>query len=94
MNNRAPGRFWSCRRRLLTTSPKTPIVLPITSGGDFARTRGFAVSLDAAGAKTHGVIRCDQPRTIDMGARGGRKVESAPQNIIDEVMGRLLAIMG
>lgn len=71
----------------------TPVVLPITSGGNFARTRGFAVSLDAAAIKTNGVIRCDQPRAIDIGARGGRKVESVPAGIIDEVMARLGTIL-
>jgi mRNA-degrading endonuclease toxin of MazEF toxin-antitoxin module len=40
---------------------KVPIVVPITSGGNFARTAGFAVSLDSAGTRTNGVVRCDQP---------------------------------
>ena len=31
---------------------KTPIVLPITTGGNFARTAGFAVSLTGCGTKT------------------------------------------
>lgn len=39
----------------------TPIVLPVTTGGSFARRRGFAVSLDDAGTRTIGVIRCDSP---------------------------------
>ena len=34
----------------------TPVVLPITTGGNFARRRGFAVSLDDAGTRTTGVI--------------------------------------
>ncbi|WP_313788505.1 type II toxin-antitoxin system PemK/MazF family toxin [Xanthomonas citri] len=41
---------------------KTPVVLPITSGGNFARTAGFTVSLMGAGTNTTGVVRCDQPR--------------------------------
>ena len=36
----------------------TPVVLPITTGGSFARRRGFAVSLEDAGTRTSGVIRC------------------------------------
>lgn len=71
---------------------KTPVVLPITSGGGFARTRGFAVTLDAAVTRTAGIVRCDQPRAIDIGARGGRKVETAPAAVIDEVMARLATI--
>ena len=32
----------------------TPVVLPITTGGSFARRRGFAVSLDDAGIRITG----------------------------------------
>ncbi len=71
---------------------KTPIVLPITSGGNFARTAGFAVSLMGAGTKTTGVIRCDQPRALDIGSRNGRKLESVPDSIIDEVLAKLSPI--
>ena len=83
------------RRPVLIVSPgafnrltKVPIVLPITTGGDFARTRGFAVSLAGAGTRTTGVVRCDQPRALDLDARGGRKLESVPVTIIDEALAR------
>ncbi len=72
---------------------KTPIVLPITSGGNFARTAGFAVSLMGAGTQTTGVIRCDQPRALDLGARRARKLESAPEAIVDEALAKLAAIL-
>ena len=68
---------------------KTPIVLPITSGGNFARTAGFAVSLSGAGTSTTGFIRCDQPRALDIASRHGRKLESVPPGIIDEVLAKL-----
>jgi mRNA-degrading endonuclease toxin of MazEF toxin-antitoxin module len=68
---------------------KVPIVLPITSGGNFARMAGFAVSLTGAGIKTTGVIRCDQPRALDLAARGGKKLESVPDTIMGEVLARL-----
>jgi mRNA-degrading endonuclease toxin of MazEF toxin-antitoxin module len=71
---------------------RTPVVLPITSGGSFARTAGFAVPLNAAGTTTTGVVRCDQPRAVDLKARNGRRVETFPQQFIDEIMGRFLAI--
>jgi mRNA-degrading endonuclease toxin of MazEF toxin-antitoxin module len=84
------------RRPVLVVSPgafnrlvKVPIVLPITSGGSFARTAGFAVSLASAGTRTTGVVRCDQPRALDLGARGGRKLESVPAGIVDEVLAKL-----
>jgi mRNA-degrading endonuclease toxin of MazEF toxin-antitoxin module len=87
------------RRPVLIVSPeafnrmtKVPVVLPITSGGNFARTAGFAVSVSGAGTKTTGVVRCDQPRALDLGARGGKKLESVPDTIMDEVLAKLAAI--
>jgi len=71
---------------------RVPVVLPITSGGAFARSRGFAVSLSGAGTRTTGVIRCDQVRSIDMEARHGRRLESVPQAILDDVLARLAVI--
>ncbi|MGK9232615.1 type II toxin-antitoxin system PemK/MazF family toxin [Inquilinus limosus] len=72
---------------------KTPIVLPITTGGNFARTAGFTVSLMGMGTNTTGVVRCDQPRAIDLASRNGRKLESVPPAIIDEVLAKLAAIL-
>jgi mRNA-degrading endonuclease toxin of MazEF toxin-antitoxin module len=71
---------------------KTPVVLPITTDGNFARSAGFAVSLSGAGTQTTGVIRCDQPRALDLGARRARKLESAPPEIVEEALARLTAI--
>lgn len=69
---------------------KVPVVLPITSGGIFARTAGFAVMLD--GTKTTGIVRCDRPRALDIVARGGKKLESVPDAIMNEVLARLAPI--
>ena len=87
------------RRPVLIVSPepfnrvtKVPVVLPITSGGNFARTAGFAVPLTGAGTKTTGVVRCDQPRALDLGARGGKRLESVPDGIVDEVLAKISAI--
>ena len=87
------------RRPVLVVSPlafnrvtKTPVVLPITSGGDFARTAGFAVSLAGAGTNTTGVIRCDQPRALDLASRNARKIESVPTPIMDEVLAKVITI--
>src|SRR3984893_18464617 len=89
------------RRPVLIVSPdafnrltKVPIGLPITSGGSFARTAGFAVSLSDAGTRTTGVVRCDQPRALDLGARGGRKLETVAKATIDEVLSRLAPLFG
>lgn len=72
---------------------RLPIVVSVTSGGNFARTAGLAVSLDGAGIRTTGVVRCDQHRTIDMKARGGKRLERVPETIMNEVLGRLSTIL-
>lgn len=70
-----------------------PVVLPITQGGGFARAAGFAVSLMGAGTGTVGVVRCDQPRAVDLRARRGRRIESLPAAIMGEVLARLATIL-
>lgn len=67
-----------------------PVVLPITNGGGFVRRVGFAVPI--SGIKTTGVIRCDQPRTLDLAARNGRKVDELPADIMDDVLATVGAI--
>lgn len=67
-----------------------PVVLPITSGGAFARRIGFTVPV--SGTRTTGVIRCDQPRALDIRARGGKRVDTLPQEILDDVLARLITI--
>ncbi len=88
------------RRPVLIVSPaafnavtRTPVVLPITTGGSFARRRGFAVPLEDAGTRTTGAIRCDQPRALDLGARNGRHLETVPDTIMDDVLARLATIL-
>ena len=71
----------------------TPVVLPITSGGDFARRAGFAVSLSDAGTRTTGVVRCDQPRSLDLTARNGTRLETVPELMMDEILARLATIL-
>jgi len=95
----AEGHEQKGRRPVLIVSPeafnrvtRVPVVLPITTGGSFARTAGFAVPLTGAGTKTTGVVRCDQPRALDLAARGGKKLESVPGGIMDEVLARLAPI--
>jgi mRNA-degrading endonuclease toxin of MazEF toxin-antitoxin module len=69
-----------------------PLVVPITTGGAFARNQGFTVSLTGAGTQTAGVIRCDQPRPIDLVARQARRLESIPETIIEEVLAKLATL--
>jgi len=78
----SPGEF--------NEATKLPVICPITSGGDFARRIGFAVPI--AGIKTTGVVRCDQPRVLDLAARNARKVDTLPTSIMDEVLAKLAPI--
>ena len=88
------------RRPVLIVSPQafnlltgTPVVLPITTKGNFARTAGFAVSLSGAGTQTTGVIRCDQPRALDMTARQGHKLERTPPTVMNDVLAKLATLL-
>ena len=91
------GREQQGFRPVLVVSPsafnratKLPVVLPITKGGEFARRIGFAVPI--SGIRTTGVVRCDQPRVLDLDARRGRKMDALPPAILDEVMARVATI--
>jgi mRNA interferase ChpB len=91
------GHEQSGSRPVLIVSPlefnettKLPVVLPITNGGDFARRMGFAIPI--TGIKTTGVIRCDQPRVLDLAARKARKVDTLPEALMDEVLARVATL--
>lgn len=91
------GHEQSGSRPVLVVSPgefneatKLPVILPITNCSEFARRLGFAVPL--TGTKTAGVVRCDQPRVIDLAARHGRKVDTLPASIMDEVLAKVATL--
>lgn len=91
------GREQRGQRPVLVISPaefneatKLPVILPITNGGEHARRIGFAVPI--SGIQTTGVIRCDQPRVLDLNKRNGRKVDTLPPEILDEVLAKLAPI--
>ena len=69
---------------------KLPVVLPITSGGEFARRLGFAVPL--TGIRTNGIVRCDQPRVLDIEARHGKKVDALSSELLDEVLAKTITL--
>ena len=89
------GREQAKARYVLILSPRsfnqmgTPLIAPISSGGEFARAKGWAVSLSGAGTNATGVVLCHQIRTIDLQAGGGRFVEKAPSYVVDEVLARI-----
>ena len=67
------GREQRYKRPVLVVSPDdyndkfAPLVCPITTGGAYARDRGFAVPI--SGGKTGGVVLCNQARTLDLDAQ-------------------------
>jgi mRNA-degrading endonuclease toxin of MazEF toxin-antitoxin module len=86
------------RRPVLVISPdalhartNAPIVLPITTGGAFASRLGLTVALPN-GMHTTGIVRCDQPRTVDLAGRDARFVESAPTDVLQQVLDRFVSI--
>ncbi len=92
--NPTQGREQQGHRPVLIVSPTAfnaasslPVVLPITSLGNFARRIGFAVEI--SGIKTTGVVRCDQPRVLDLAERGGRKVDTLPDELLAEVLAKV-----
>jgi mRNA interferase ChpB len=95
--NPTQGREQQGHRPVLIVSPsefneatKLPVVLPITNGGDFARRIGFAVEI--SGIKTTGLVRCDQPRVLDIEERGGRKVDTLPETQLDDVLAKVATL--
>jgi mRNA interferase ChpB len=95
--NPTQGREQQGHRPVLIVSPsafnaatKLPVVLPITNGGDFARRIGFAVEI--TGIKTTGIVRCDQPRVLDIAERGGRKVDTLSAALLEDVMAKLATL--
>lgn len=69
------------------------LVVPITSGGNYARINGFTVSLSGTGLKTTGVILTNALRTLDLCARPTQKIEKAPDYIVDDVLARIAALI-
>lgn len=95
--NPAQGREQQGHRPVLIVSStqfnaatKLPVVLPITNGGDFARRIGFAVEI--TGINTTGLVRCDQPRVLDIAERNGRKVDTLPAALLDDVLAKLATL--
>jgi len=90
----AAGHEQRGSRPVLIVSPEEfnkatglPVILPITNGSEFARRLGFAVPV--TGITITGVVRCDQPRVIDLAARHARKADTLPTPIMDEVLAKV-----
>ena len=94
------GREQRGRRRVLVLSPRefnrvagVVFVAPITQGGDYARDMGFTVPLSGTGLDSQGVVLCHQTTSKDINAREPRKIERAPDYIVNDVLARVRAVL-
>ena len=91
------GREQRGHRPIIVVTPQAfnrlgvQLVAPITTGGAFARHRGFAVEL--TGTRTSGVILCNQLRTLDIAARNGRLVERVPAAVVDDMLAKIATLI-
>jgi mRNA interferase ChpB len=94
--NPVRGREQAGTRPVFVLSPADDtlcIVLPISQGITLARSMGFAVSLTGSGMDTQGVIICNQPRTVALKERNGKRIEQAPDFIVYEVLARIAPLV-
>ena len=68
------------------------LVAPITQGGNFERVAGWAVTLMGCGTITQGAVVVSQCRLLDLAARGAKRVEVVPKEVLDECLAKLDAI--
>ena len=69
------------------------LVAQITKGGQFARESGFTVSMMGSGAKTQGVVLCNQVRIVDFKRRGWKIIETASETVIEDVLARVRTLL-
>jgi mRNA-degrading endonuclease toxin of MazEF toxin-antitoxin module len=94
--NPTRGKEQAGKRFVYVLSPaddNLAIVLPISTGVTLARSQGFAVTLMGAGARTTGVIICNQPRTVALRERGARRIETVPDFVTQEVLLRIAPLV-
>ena len=84
------------RRPALVLSPRTyngkaglALVCPITS-----RIKGYPFEVELPpGLPVQGAILCDQVRSLDWKARKARRFGRLPQDVVQEVTARILALV-
>jgi mRNA interferase ChpB len=67
------------------------LVAPITQG-NFERVAGWAVTLMGSGSQTQGVAVISQCRVLDWQARQAKRIETVPQEIMEEALAKLEAM--
>ena len=69
------------------------IVCPVASAAVGHRLAGFTVNLLGSGMATTGVVLCSQMRAVDLRARNAKRIERAPDFIVDLVLDCLRDIL-
>lgn len=92
------GKEQQKHRPVLVVSPEkfnsialVALIVPITSKGNFAKLRGFTVEI--TNCETKGVARIDQLRVLDLKARKAKKIGKVSDEILEEVLAKLRAIL-
>ena len=62
------------------------LVCPIATAAAGQRMSGFTVGLQGTGTSTTGVVLCSQVRALDLRARNAKRIERAPDYIVDLVL--------
>lgn len=97
----ASGREMKGDHYCLVVSPrefnerfKLAMMCPISQGAaETARSGGFLVTLMGTGLRTTGNVHVHQLKSLDWGVRKARRVERAPQHVVDEVLHLLIAVL-
>lgn len=96
----ASGREMRGDHFCLVVSPKTfnkrfqlAMVCPISGGSaTVARDTGFLISLMGFGLKTDGNVHAHQLKTLDWTTRKAQRIEKAPDEIVQQILGCLIAV--
>lgn len=71
----------------------TALVAPISQGAELARVAGFAATLVGSGTKTQGAVVVNMIRMVDLEARGAKRIERAPDTVVNDALARLQTIL-
>ena len=68
------------------------LVAPLSRAAVVRVSRPAQVAPSDPVSPTSGVVRCDQPRVLDLPASHARKVDSLPAQIMDEVLAKVATL--
>lgn len=97
----ASGREMKGDHYCLVVSPKSfnehfrlAMVCPISGGvATKARETSFLVSLTGTGLRVTGNVHAHQVKTLDWDARKAKRVEQAPDYVVQQVLDCLIAVL-